>query len=101
MTCKYLNELVAGPQFPQGASKWCGLRWHAVGDGLLDALTFLRNERERDSPLQVLMDAFEVKARAWLTLLDQMIRVEVGFVSSMSWPLSRTCHRTKNFSQCR
>ena len=40
------------------------------GDGLLDALILWRNERERQVPLQPLLDAFELKTRAALQLLD-------------------------------
>ena len=69
--CEYLNELGAGPLFPkQGADKWQALRWHAFGDGLLDALILWRNERERDVPLKDLIDAFELKAHAALKQLD-------------------------------
>ena len=69
--CEYLNELGAGPLFPkQGADKWQALRWHAFGDGLLDALILWRNERERDVPLKDLIDAFELKATAALKQLD-------------------------------
>ena len=69
--CEYLNDLAGGALFPrQGAAKWQALRWHAFGDGLLDALILWRNERERELPLQVLMDAFDVKTRAALRLLD-------------------------------
>ena len=68
---EYLNELGGGQLFPkQSADKWQALRWHAFGDGLLDALILWRNERERDVPLQPLIDAFELKARASLKQLD-------------------------------
>ncbi|MDB5858289.1 MAG: Glutathione S-transferase [Ramlibacter sp.] len=70
--CEYLNELAAGPLFPsQGEPRWQALRWHAFGDGLLDALILWRNERERAVPLQALVDAFELKTRASLELLDE------------------------------
>jgi glutathione S-transferase len=69
--CEYLNDLVAGPLFPQlGRHKWQALRWHAFGDGLLDALILWRNEREREVPLQVLIAAFELKVMASLRQLD-------------------------------
>ncbi|MBL0420798.1 glutathione S-transferase family protein [Ramlibacter sp. AW1] len=69
--CEYLNELVDGPLFPAaGDARWQALRWHAFGDGLLDALILWRNEREREQPLQALLDAFELKARASLAQLD-------------------------------
>ena len=69
--CEYLNDLAGGTLFPQqGEAKWQALRWHAFGDGLLDALILWRNEREREVPLQPLLDAFELKTRAALKLLD-------------------------------
>ncbi|MCG2594326.1 glutathione S-transferase family protein [Ramlibacter sp. XY19] len=69
--CEYLNDLAGGPLFPaQGEARWQALRWHAFGDGLLDALILWRNERERVTPLQPLLDAFELKARASLKELD-------------------------------
>jgi glutathione S-transferase len=69
--CEYLNDLVAGPLFPQqGRDKWLALRWHAFGDGLLDALILWRNEREREAPLPVLMDAFDLKVKSSLARLD-------------------------------
>ena len=69
--CEYLNDLAGGALFPQqGEAKWQSLRWHAFGDGLLDALILWRNERERDLPLKALVDAFELKTQASLKLLD-------------------------------
>jgi glutathione S-transferase len=69
--CEYLNDLAGGSLFPrQGPDKWQALRWHAFGDGLLDALILWRNEREREVPLQPLLSAFELKTRASLTQLD-------------------------------
>jgi glutathione S-transferase len=69
--CEYLNELAGGPLFPrEGADKWQALRWHAFGDGMLDAAILWRNEREREAPLQALLEAFELKMRASLRRLD-------------------------------
>lgn len=69
--CEYLNELAHGPLFPaQGEGRWQALRWHAFGDGLLDALILWRNERERAVPLPQLLQAFELKVRASLKVLD-------------------------------
>jgi glutathione S-transferase len=69
--CEYLNEQAGGALFPaQGDARWQALRWHALGDGLLDALILWRNEREREQPLRALLDAFDVKTRACLKLLD-------------------------------
>jgi len=72
--CEYLNDLAGGPLFPrEGAARWQSLRWHAFGDGLLDALILWRNERERSDAArsQVLIDAFDLKVRASLHQLDQ------------------------------
>ena len=69
--CEYLDDLAGGSLFPKsGDARWQALRWHALGDGLLDALILWRNEREREQPLQALLDAFELKTRACLKLLD-------------------------------
>lgn len=69
--CEYLDELGAGTLFPRaGSDKWQALRWHAFGDGLLDALILWRNERERAAPLPALLEAFELKTRAALKQLD-------------------------------
>jgi glutathione S-transferase len=70
--CEYLNDRAGGSLFPRdGEAKWQALRWHALGDGLLDALILWRNEREREVPLRALLDAFELKTRACLKLLEQ------------------------------
>ena len=69
--CEYLNDQADGTLFPPaGEAKWQALRWHAFGDGLLDALILWRNERERAQPLKALLDAFELKTRASLEQLD-------------------------------
>ncbi len=69
--CDYLNDLADGPLFPrQGQPKWQALRWHALGDGMLDAAILWRNEREKQAALPALLDAFELKMRAALKQLD-------------------------------
>ena len=69
--CEYLNTLGGGSLFPpHGADKWQALRWHALADGLLDALILWRNERERAALLQPLIDAFALKTTATLKQLD-------------------------------
>ena len=73
--CEYLDDLGGGTLFPKGADeRWQALRWHALGDGLLDALILWRNERERNAPLEPLMSAFERKTTASLELLDSEAR---------------------------
>jgi glutathione S-transferase len=73
--CEYLDSLHSGtPLFPQaGAPRWQALRWHALGDGLLDALVLWRNERERKPPQRLpdLLQAFELKTHAVLARLDE------------------------------
>lgn len=69
--CEYLNDRAKGTLFPtSGPEKWHALRWHALGNGLLDALILWRNEREREVPIPALMDAFDLKAKAVLALLE-------------------------------
>ncbi|WP_348273447.1 glutathione S-transferase [Piscinibacter sp. XHJ-5] len=69
--CEYLDDLGHGSLFPkQGTDKWQALRWHAFGDGMLDAAILWRNEREREMPLPALTDAFELKMRTSLKQLD-------------------------------
>jgi glutathione S-transferase len=69
--CEYLDELGQGTLFPrQGLDKWQALRWHALGDGMLDAAILWRNERERAAALPALLEAFDLKMRAALKQLD-------------------------------
>ncbi len=74
--CEYLNDRAKGHLFPaSGPAKWQALRWHALGNGLLDALILWRNEREREVPIQALMDAFDLKTQAVLSQLDAEVNV--------------------------
>lgn len=69
--CEYLDSLAGGTLFPKEApARWAALRWHALGDGLLDALILWRNERERAAPLPALLAAFACKTEACLQLLE-------------------------------
>lgn len=69
--CEYLNNLAGGPLFPAaGTAKWQSLRWHALGDGLLDLLILWRNEREKAAPLQPLIDSFTLRVGATLDRLE-------------------------------
>lgn len=70
--CEYLDALGGGTLFPTtGEARWQALRWHAFGDGLLDALILWRNERERAVPLPALIDAFDRKTHAALAVLER------------------------------
>lgn len=84
--CEYLNDRAGGALFPaQGEARWQALRWHALGDGLLDVLILWRNEREREHPLQALVDVFELKTRAALKLLD----AEAGLIGSAPFSIGQ------------
>lgn len=70
--CEYLDDLAGGSLFPRvGNARWQSLQWHALGNGLLDALILWRNEREREVPLQALLDAFALKTEAALVVLER------------------------------
>lgn len=72
--CEYLNARAGGSLFPaEGDARWQALRWHALGDGMLDALILWRNEREREVPLLNLIAAFELKINAALALLEEEV----------------------------
>lgn len=90
--CEYLDDLASlgaspragGSLFPkQGSDKWQALRWHAFGDGILDALILWRNERERDAPLPNLIAAFELKVLASLKQLDDEAQALVAMPLSI------------------
>lgn len=73
--CEYLDGLHAGaPLVPKsGPRRWEALRWHALGNGLLDLLVLWRNERDREPQQQLrdLLDAFASKNSATLALLER------------------------------
>ena len=71
--CEYLDSLHGGPRlFPQPPQRWKALRWHALGDNMLDNLVPWRNERmrppERQSP--EMFAALETKIRSTLAALN-------------------------------
>lgn len=71
--CEYLDALHQGQRlFPtEPKAKWTALRRHALGDGLLDLLILWRNEREREHPAEVFLEAFRTKFDATLDNLEQ------------------------------
>lgn len=73
--CEYLDSMHRGPRlFPEaGPARWQALRWHALGDGLLDVLILWRNERQREPSQQsnALLQAFELKTRRSLEWLER------------------------------
>ena len=72
--CEYLDSLHAGPKlFPrEPAQRWRALRWHSLGDNMLDNLVPWRNERLRPGPQQSpeTLAAYDLKMRAAVSLLD-------------------------------
>jgi len=71
--CEYLDGLHGGARlFPaSGEARWQALRWHALGNGLLDLLVLWRNVREWEAPPRDLLDAFDLKNCATLDLLEK------------------------------
>jgi glutathione S-transferase len=73
--CEYLDSLHGGTRlFPQTPDpRWQALRWHALGDNLLDTLVLWRNERIRPQPQQSpeTIAGFELKTRTSLDLLEK------------------------------
>ena len=47
--CEYFDLAARRPKLfpPPGPARWQALRWHALGDGMLDTLILCRNEREQ------------------------------------------------------
>jgi glutathione S-transferase len=74
---EYLDGLHAGPRLlpAEPQRRWQVLRWRALGSEFLDALILWRNERNRPETrrLPELLDAFELKTRTALDLLEREI----------------------------
>jgi len=68
--CEYLDGLARGKLFPKGAARWQALRWHALGDGMLDVLILWRNQRDQPVERQV---------REWLS--GFALKIEKSFVT--------------------
>jgi len=72
--CEYLDSLHRGAKlFPQQPERrWQALRWHALGDNMLDNLVLWRNELLRPKPQQSseTLAAFDLKIRTAVSALD-------------------------------
>ena len=72
--CEYLDSLHPGAKlFPAApGERWQALRWHALGDNLLDTLVLWRNERLRPASRQSpeTIAGFELKTRNAVDLLE-------------------------------
>lgn len=73
--CEYFDSLHDGRKLfpPTGPQRWTALRWHALGDNLLDNLVLWRNEMLRPAPQQSpeMLAAFEAKVRNAVGALDR------------------------------
>jgi glutathione S-transferase len=71
--CEYLDGLHAGRKLvpADGRERMIALRRQALGDGFLDFLLLLRNERERAHPSQVHLSSFTTKRAAVLRALEK------------------------------
>jgi glutathione S-transferase len=72
--CEYLDSLHGGEKlFPRAPEqRWQALRWHALGNNMLDNLVLWRNERVRPQSQQSpeTLAAFELKVSSALSALD-------------------------------
>ena len=73
--CEYMDSLHSGPRlFPEELTqRMAALRWHALGNGLLDVLIVWRNERLRPDGQRSteLMNAFGLKNQHALALMEK------------------------------
>ena len=73
--CEYLDGLHSGPRlFPSSPERrWEALRWHALGDGMIDLLILWRNEllRPEGQRSADVLAAFALKIRASVAALDR------------------------------
>jgi len=71
--CEYLDALDGAPKlFPrEPKARMLALRRQALGDGLLDMMVLLRNERERAQPSAVHLESAAVRKAAVLASLER------------------------------
>jgi len=73
--CEYLDSLHRGTKlFPQAPEqRWPALRWHALGDNMLDTLVLWRNEGLRPQSQQSpeTIAGFELKTRTALDAIER------------------------------
>ena len=71
--CEYLDSLHSGRKLVprDGKERMTALRRQALGDGFLDFLLLLRNERERQHPSQVHLTAYTTKQQSVLKALER------------------------------
>ena len=80
--CEYLNDAAGGALFPTGEARWPVLTRQALGNGLLDLLVLLRNERDKPAESQTAewLDSFATKVAATLARFER---------DAAGWPAGR------------
>jgi glutathione S-transferase len=75
LICEYLDSLHAKPKLlpSDPVQRWPALRWHALGEGMLEILVLWRNEQLRPEPQRSpeMLAAFKSKTRNALDLLER------------------------------
>jgi glutathione S-transferase len=72
--CEYLDGLAGKKLFPKtGPARWQALRWHALGDGMLDLLILWRNQRDQPVERQVRewLSGFALKTENTLQVIEE------------------------------
>ena len=89
LICEYLDSMAGTPRlFPAApAARWPALRWHALGNGLLDTLLPWRGEQLRQDARADVIAALGAKTTATLALLEgeadalATARVAIGHIA--------------------
>jgi glutathione S-transferase len=81
--CEYLDSLDGGPKlFPaEAGARFIALRRQALGDGFLDLMVFMRNERERAHPSEL----HQVSAAARRTAVLKSLERDAPALSATSF----------------
>jgi len=89
LICEYLDELHPGARlFPEAPrERWEALRWHALGEGMMEIAVLWRNEVLRDLPAREYLNAYESKVSACIEFLEQEMnslekaKISIGHVA--------------------
>lgn len=89
--CEYLDNLHGGTRlFPgEPGQRWQALRWHALGNNLIDNLVLWLNERRRPQPQQSreMLAAFDLKVGTSLDFLNN----EAAALGAASLGIGHVC----------
>ena len=89
LICEYLDELHPGARlFPEAPrERWEALRWHALGEGLMEISVLWRNEVLRSQPAGEYLKAYESKVLAGVTFFEENIdslekaKISIGHIA--------------------